>query len=408
MNMNELREVRPAPVKRDGAPALVRRPRGWFTPAIALVLLMLFGLAAWRLLRSGSTVQHADAPPLSVSVAAVATGDVAVVITGLGAVTPLATVTVKTQINGQLQQVGFTEGQLVHKGDFLAQIDPRPYQAALAKDQGTLAHDVGLLDQARADSARYQALSKQDSISRQQVEDQVDLVKQYEGSVMADQGTIDTDKLNLTYCRIISPTYGRIGLRLVDPGNFVQTTDSSGLFVVTQVQPISVLFTLPEDDLAQVRQRMATGPLQVQTYDRTNTQLIATGTLAALDNQIDNTTGTVKLRALFPNTDDVLFPQAFVNARLLVNTHRNVTVVPQAALQSGAVGDFVYVVRPDNTVAIQVVQTGVSDGGRIEITKGLKPGERIVTDGVDRLVDGARIKEVAQPAAATLTVPAAR
>ena len=407
--MDERLEVRPAPIRREGAPALARRPRGWLTPAIALLLLILFGLASWRLLHSASTVQRADAVPLSVGIAAVTTGDIAVVLTGLGAVTPLATVTVKTQINGQLQQIGFTEGQFVHKGDFLAQIDPRPYQVALEKDQGTLAHDTGLLNQARADNARYQTLSKQDSISRQQVEDQVYLIKQYEGSVLADQGTIDTDKLNLLYCRITSPVDGRVGIRLVDPGNFVQTTDTSGLFVVTQVQPISVVFTLPEDDLAQVRQRMAAGPLQVQAYDRTNTQLVATGTLATLDNQIDNTTGTVKLRALFPNADDVLFPQAFVNARLLVNTHKNVMVVPQAAIQSGSPGEFVYVVRPDDTVAIQIIQTGASDGGRIEVVKGLKPGDRVVTDGLDRLIDGVRIMDASRPqAAATLAVPAAR
>ena len=395
--MDDLLKVRPAPIRREETPSLVRRRRRRLTPAIALLLLGLFALATWRLLRGGSPVQHADAPPVSVGVASVATGDIAVVLTGLGAVTPLATVTVKTQINGQLQQIGFTEGQIVRRGDFLAQIDPRPYQVALEKDQGTLAHDTGLLNQARADSARYQTLSKQDSISHQQVEDQVYLIKQYEGSVLADQGAIDNDKLNLTYCRITSPVDGRIGIRLVDAGNYVQTTDSNGLFVVTQVQPISVLFTLPEDDVAQVRQRMAMGPLPVQAYDRTNTQLIATGTLATLDNQIDNTTGTVKLRALFPNGDDALFPQAFVNARLLVNTRKNVVVVTQAALQSGAPGEFVYVVRPDSTVAVQLVQTGASDGGRTEITSGLKPGDRIVTDGVDRLVEGARIKEVAQP-----------
>jgi multidrug efflux system membrane fusion protein len=280
---------------------------------------------------------------------------------------------------------------LVHRGQFLAQIDPRPYQVALEQAQGTLAHDEGLLAQAQADSVRYQRLRQQNSIATQQAEDQLYLMKQYQGTVLADQGTIDADKLNLTYCHITSPVDGRVGIRLVDPGNYVQTTNTTGLFVVTQLQPISVEFTLPEDDVDMVQGQMAAGTLQVTAYDRANQKLIATGTLATTDNQIDNTTGTVKLRAMFPNKDNALFPQQFVNARLRVQTLKGVVVAPQAAVQHGAPGDFVYLVKPDHTVGIQVVKTGVTDGDRVQVTDGLKPGDQVVTDGLDRLRDGARI-----------------
>ncbi len=409
--MDQKLEVLPPPGRTTVRAPAKRKTNRWITWLIALLLIVGVGLIGWRLLgtrNAGRAGRAAGGPPQSVGVATIGTGDLNVVLTGLGAVTPLATVTVKTQINGQLQQIAFTEGQIVHKGDFLAQIDPRPYQVALEQAQGTLAHDTGLLNQARADNARYQTLSKQDSISRQQVEDQVYLIKQYEGSVITDQGTIDSAKLNLIYCHITSPVDGRIGIRLVDPGNYVQTSDANGLFVVTQLQPISVLFTLPEDDVAQVQAQMAAGPLTVTAYDRTNTKLIATGTLATMDNQIDNTTGTVKLRALFPNPDNALFPQQFVNARLLVQTLKGVVVAPQAAVQTGAPGQFVYLVKPDNTVGIQVVHTGLSDDGKVQIIDGVKPGDKVVTDGLDRLRDGAKITIAAAPGQAepTGTAPA--
>ena len=302
--MTERLEVRPAPGKTGRT---VKKSRGGrlATLLVALTIIVLTGLVAWRLLGKGTPApqsggrQGFTGAPQPVGVGTIGTGDLNVVLTGLGAVTPLATVTVKTQINGQLQQIAFTEGQSVHKGDFLAQIDPRPYQVALQQAQGTLAHDQGLLAQARADNARYQTLSKQDSISRQQVEDQVYLIKQYEGTTIADQGVIDTAKLNLTYCHIVSPVDGRVGLRMVDEGNYVQTSDP-GLVVVTQLQPISVLFALPEDNVAEVQHGMAAGPLPVMAFDRTDTKLIATGVLATTDNQIDATTGTVRLRAMFP------------------------------------------------------------------------------------------------------------
>ena len=411
--MNEQLEVTPPPGRTEKRLTPVRRRRPWLAWLIGLAVIGIVAYAGWQLLGSHGAPQTANraGPPQSVGVTTIAKGDIQVVLTGLGAVTPLATVTVKTQINGQLQQIAFTEGQIVHKGDFLAQIDPRPYQVALERDQGTLAHDTGLLNQSKADNARYQTLGKQDSISRQQVEDQVYLIKQYEGSVLADQGTVDNDKLNLTYCHITSPADGRVGIRLVDPGNYVQTSDATGLFVVTQLQPISVLFTLPEDDVDQVQAQMAAGALQVQAYDRTNTKLIATGTLATTDNQIDATTGTVKLRAMFPNPDNALFPQQFVNARLLVQTLKGVVVAPQAAIQTGAPGEFVYLVKPDDTVSMQVVKTGVAQGDRVEVTDGLKPGDTVVTDGLDRLRDGAKITVAAppgQPGAQPVAQPSAR
>ena len=398
--MSNQLDLRPAPARVDTRPPAPRRRRGWVTVVGILAVVGLLGFVGWRLFGPAApqrTARPAGGPPQTVGVATIGTGDLDVVMTGLGAVTPLATVTVVTQINGQLTDVAFTEGQIVHKGDFLAQIDPRPYQVALEQAQGTLAHDQGLLAQAKADNARYQMLNKQDSIARQQVEDQVYLIKQYEGTVLTDQGLVDNAKLNLTYCHITSPVDGRVGIRLVDPGNYVQTSNTSGLFVLTQLQPMSVLFTLPEDDVAEVQSQMAAGSLPVTAYDRTNTKLIATGTLATTDNQIDNTTGTLKLRAMFNNADNALFPQAFVNARLRVRTIRGATVAPQAAVQHGAPGDFVYLVKPDDTVAVQPIKLGVTQGDRVQVADGLHPGDKVVTDGLDRLRDGAKITIAGAP-----------
>ncbi len=362
---------------------------------VGLVLVGLVALLGWWLLgaRHGAKPagRAAGGPPQSVSVATIGTGDIHVTLTGLGTVTPLDTVTVRTQINGQLQSLGFTEGQLVHRNQFLAQIDPRPYLVALEQAQGTLAHDQGLLAQAQADSARYQLLSRQNSIAQQQAQDELFLIKQYQGTVITDQGAIDNARLNLAYCHIVSPVDGRVGIRLVDPGNYVQTSDTAGLFVVTQLQPISVLFTLPEDDVDAVQAQMQGRTLPVMAYDRADAKLIATGTLATTDNQIDNTTGTVELRAIFPNADNALFPQQFVNAHLLLQTLSGVVVAPQAAVQHGAPGDFVYVTKPNGTAAVQVVKTGPAEGDRVQITQGLKPGDKVVTDGLDRLRDGSRI-----------------
>ena len=331
---------------------------------------------------------------MPVGIAVAEKGDVPIVFEGLGTVTPLATVTVKTQINGQLTQIAFREGQLVRKGDFLAQIDPRIYQAQLEQYQGQLVRDQALLADAKLDLARYQKLATQDSIAFQQVDTQQATVKQDEGNVLVDQAQIDTAKVNLAYCHIESPVEGIVGIRQVDEGNYVQTSDTNGIVVITQIQPMSVIFTIPEDKISQVTKRLHDGvTLPVTAYDRTDTTQIATGTLATTDNQVDTSTGTVKLRAMFPNDKEELFPQQFVNARLVVDTLKDAVVVPTPAIQLGAPGSYVYVVNSsESTVAVREVKTGPSDGQRTPILSGLELGETVVTDGVDRLYDGAKVQ----------------
>ena len=352
---------RPAPMPYpptlpgEHAPQPPRRRRHWLRWLVALLLLLVLGWLAWRLLFSGGggggqAHKPGDAAQ-PVGVAKIATGDMQVVLTGLGTVTPLATITVQTQINGQLMSVGFQEGQLVRKGDFLAQIDPRPYQVTLEQAQGAFAHDTALLAQAKSDLARYVSLNRQDSIAKQQVTDQQFLVQQDQGLVMEDQSAIDSARLNLTYCHIVAPVSGRVGLRLVDPGNYIQTGSATGLVVITELQPISVVFVLPEDNIPAIAQQMYAGQtLSVGAYDRTNTTVIAQGSLITVDNTVDTTTGTVKLRARYPNTDNALFPNQFVNARLLLKTLPGVVEAPSAAVQTGAPGSFVYLVKPDSTV----------------------------------------------------------
>ncbi len=341
--------------------------------------------------RGGAAGRYGDVPQAVRTAPAVA-GDMPVVLNELGTVTPLATVTVQTQISGYLQQVAFTEGQMVKPGDFLAQIDPRPYQAALETAQGTLAHDQALLAEARIDLARYQKLASQDSIAKQQVDTQAALVKQYEGSVLSDQGTVDTQKTNLIYCHITAPVAGRVGLRQVDQGNYVTPSLTNGLVVITQLQPISVIFTVPEDALPQIMPRLAAGvKLPVTAFDRTDSHKLAEGVMAVLDNQVDTTTGTVKIRAMFDNTDSALFPNQFVNVQLLVNTIQNTVLVPTAAIQRGVPGTYVFVVKPDDTVSVQTVTIGPGDGTNTAVLKGLSIGEAVVIDGTDRLHEGAKV-----------------
>ncbi|CAG4916333.1 MdtA/MuxA family multidrug efflux RND transporter periplasmic adaptor subunit [Paraburkholderia gardini] len=330
--------------------------------------------------------------PQPVHVATATQGEMPVVLTALGTVTPLANVTVRTQLSGILQTVAFREGQMVKKGDVLAQIDPRPYQISLENAEGTLAKDQALLQTARLDLKRYQTLLSQDSIARQQVDTQASLVKQYEGTVKSDQANIDTFKLDLVYARITAPVSGRVGLRQVDPGNYVTPGDTNGIVVITQLQPISILFTTSEDNLPAITKQMRTGTkMSVTAYDRSNTTSLEAGYLETVDNQIDTTTGTVKLRAMFQNPNNLLFPNQFVNTRLLVNAIKDAVIVPTSAVLNGSMGQFVYVVKPDNTVTVRQVKVGPVDGERTSIQSGLQVGERVVIDGSDRLREGAKI-----------------
>ncbi|WP_144142996.1 MdtA/MuxA family multidrug efflux RND transporter periplasmic adaptor subunit [Paraburkholderia sp. BCC1884] len=327
-----------------------------------------------------------------VHVATATQGEMPVVLTALGTVTPLANVTVQPQLSGILQEVYFQEGQMVKKGDVLAQIDPRPYQISLENAQGTLARDQALLQTARLDLKRYQTLLAQDSIASQQVDTQASLVRQYEGTVKSDQANIDTYKLDLVYARITAPTSGRVGLRQVDPGNYVTPSLTNGIVVITQLQPISVIFTTSEDNLQQIiQQTQGGGKLSVTAYDRSNTTSLEGGMLETLDNQIDTTTGTVKLRGIFQNPKNLLFPNQFVNTRLLVNTIKDAVIVPTPSVLNGSMGQFVYVVKADNTVTVRPVKIGPVDGERTSIKSGLAVGERVVIDGSDRLKEGAKI-----------------
>lgn len=372
------------------------RPRSVWRPLVVLVAIALAGIGLYRIATTGPAPKEQaggrqGGAPQPVGAATIGTGTIKIVVNALGTVTPIATVTIKPQVSGQLVEVNYVEGQLVDKGDLLAQIDPRPFQLAEQQYQGQLLRDQGLLDQARMNLVRYQTLLKQNSIPRQQAEDQAFVVKQYEGAVRADQAQIDAQRLNLTYARIVAPIRGRIGLRLVDIGNYVQTSDT-GLAVITQIDPISVIFTVPEDELALILAETRAGTkLEVAAYDRANINRLAVGKLAAIDNQIDTTTGTVKLRAEFANRDDQLFPNRFVIVRLLVKSLEGAVTVPATAVQRGAPGTYVYRIEADDTVAVRPVELGPTDAGMIAVTSGLSPGDRVVVDGADRLRDGARI-----------------
>ena len=331
-----------------------------------------------------------NAPPMPVGVADVASGDIRITLNALGTVTPLRNVTVSAQVPGQLMGVAFKEGQLVKEGDLLAVIDPRTYQAQLEQAEGNLARDQALLANAKVDLLRYETLFKEDSIAKQQLDSQASLVHQYEGTIKADQGPIGTAKVNLSYTKITAPVSGRVGLRQVDPGNNVQ--NGTAVVVITQLTPIDVLFTLPEDNLPQVLKKLHGGStLEVDVYDRSGQNKLASGALASLDNQIDTSTGTVKAKAEFKNDDQALFPNQFVNARLLLDTLHDVTVIPTAALQQGAAGLFVYVIKEDHTVGVRAIKTGPTEGERVQVTQGLKVGEKIVTEGADRLREGSKV-----------------
>ena len=382
-----------------------KAPLRWWW--MGLVLLCLLGGGAYLLLAKLGDAQPlahkrgSDSPdkPLPVAVATARQSDVDVYLAGLGTVTPLNTVIVKSRVDGELNKIAFKEGQFVHAGELLAEIDPRPFQVQLTQVEGQMARDQALLKNAQLDRERYRTLFEQDSVAKQLLDTQEALVRQYEGAVKTDQGQIDNAKLQLMYTRITAPISGRVGLRQVDPGNIIHASDQNGLVVITQLQPITVVFTITEDNVRSVMKKLQAGEkLAVDAYDRENKVKLASGVLLTVDNQIDPTTGTVKLKAQFSNDDYSLFPNQFVNVRMLVNVKQGATVINSAAIQRGTQGTFVYVMKPDQTVTVRQIKTGPAQGDAIAIDTGLAPGELVVVDGTDKLREGAKVEPISRGA----------
>jgi membrane fusion protein, multidrug efflux system len=394
----------------DKGPPDKKRPRGRFRFGWVLIGIGIVGGLVWWIRQapppqpSGRAASSGSAMP--VVAGTVEKGDIDIAFDGLGTVTPLATVTVVSQISGLLMKVAYQEGQIVRQGDLLVEIDSRPYELALRNAQGQLERDQALLDNAQLDLARYQQLVTQNAVPKQTLDTQKSLVVQYQGAVITDQATIDTAKLNIAYCHITSPVTGRVGLRLIDQGNYINTASTTNLVVITELQPMSVIFTMPEDNLPEVQERLkANATLEATAFDRAGTNRLAVGTLTTLDNEVDTTTGQVKLRAQFPNDDLALFPNQFVNVRLLVDTVHNATVVPGAAIQRGAPGTFVYLINTqDNTVSVRKVVLGPGTSDRISVRSGLSPGDRVVIDGADKLREGAKISLRGEEGQATSAV----
>jgi multidrug efflux system membrane fusion protein len=389
----------------DEQPLLTRpapRARRWRWVALAVVVIAVivaawfwFGRAAVDPAKAGAGKGDPNARAIPVVAAPARKGSIDVYIDALGTVTPRNMVVVRTRVDGQLMTVGFREGQDVKAGDLLAQIDPRPFEVMLTQATGQMAHDQAQLKNAQLDLERYRTLLAQDSISKQQVDTQEALVRQFQGTVATDQGAIDNAKLQLMYSRITAPITGRVGLRQVDPGNMVHASDSNGLVTIAQIKPMTVICPVPEDDVPRILKRMQSGEeVAVEAYDRSGKNKLATGRLLTLDNQIDTTTGTVKLRAEFPNQDGVLFPNQFVNVRMAVETKTDATLVPTAAIQRGAPGTFVFLVKQDQTVSVTPVKVGTTEGESTQVQSGVEPGNLVVVDGADKLREGSKIELV--------------
>lgn len=365
-----------------------RRPSFWLLLLVIIIALLLI----WHVIKSINNNKPKKKPPTPVVQAIARTENVPVLLSGLGSVTPTYSITVRTQINGLLMRVYFREGQMVKAGDLLAEIDVRPFLAQLKEFEGNLQRDQAQLENARIDLRRYERLYPQGAVSQQTYATQLALVNQLEGTVKSDIGQIEAVKINIVYCGITSPIDGRVGLRLVDPGNFVQTSDTNGIVIVNMIRPITVIFTLPEDNIPQVQQAIKTGkPLMAYAFDRAQKNLLATGTLITIDNQIDPTTGTVKLRAQFANEENNLFPDQFVNVNLLVDVLKNATIIPTAAIQRGPQGNFVYIVNQNKKVSMKYISTNINYGLYTVVTSGVKPGDAVVIEGADRLVDGSTV-----------------
>ncbi len=381
---------------------------------VLLVVVVALVIILWLWWRHHEAAEAAaaarNAPGVTVTTATAVKGDIGVYLEAIGTVTPVYTSAITSQVNGMIQAVHYLEDQRVQKGDALIDIDPRPYRATLEQAQGTLQHDEGVLAQAKLDLTRYRAALARNAIAEQTVADQEKLVEQTEGTVKNDRGAVAYDQLQLDYCHIVAPITGQVGLRLVDPGNVVQSTGTTTLAVITQLEPITVIFTLPEDSLGPVLARLrAQAKLSVDALDRGGTKTLASGTLSALDNQIDTTTGTVKARATFDNHNDVLFPNQFVNTRLLVNTLHDVTLIPNSAIQQNGQASFVFVIQ-DNVAHMRTVKPGVSEGENTQVT-GLAAGEVVANSSFEKLQDKARVTvtsaaaQAAAQSAATSSAP---
>ena len=402
MNVHTPTPVEPQAVElRQAREQNAQRPRPRSQWWLWLLVLAVLGCGGyWLLEKSWERLPLAAEPAarpvpqgVPVIVAAARQGDMPVYLTGLGSVTAFNTVTVKSRVDGQLIKIAFREGQFVGQGDLLAEIDPRPFEVQLEQAQGQMARDVALLKDAKINLARNQQLLAKQLIAKQQVDDLAAAVGQYEGAIKMDQGLIDNARLQLIYCHITAPISGWVGLRLVDVGNMVHATDQTGLLVITQVQPIAVLFTIPEDNLPPILKKLqADERLPVEAYDRAGQTKIATGSLLTVDNQIDQSTGTTRLKAVLENQDNALFPNQFVNVRLLLDVRKGAVIAPVAAIQRGSQGTFVYVVKTDKTVEVRQITVGPTAGTDAVIEAGLSPAEMVVVDGVDKLRAGSTVQ----------------